>query len=247
MSSPRLYDDLAWVWPFVSPPEEYPEEVATFRRRFQQKGVSDGATLLHLGSGGGSIDVHLKQHYRVTGVDLSPNMRAHAAELNPEVEYLHGDIRDLRLGRTFDAVLLHDASAYMISLDELLAAYRTAAAHLRPGGVMVTLPEEIRRCFHQNRTTCSTYTRGARTVSTMYVDHDPDPTDTWFESTFVFLIRDGDRVTVETDTHRVGLYHLDDMLAAMREAGFEPEVAKWELADLDPEEDRPLVTAVKRG
>jgi trans-aconitate methyltransferase len=246
MSSPRLYDDLAWVWPFVSPPEEYPEEVETFRRRFQQKGLPDGAHVLHLGSGGGSIDVHLKRHYRVTGVDLSANMRAHAARLNPEVEYLHGDIRDVRLGHTFDAVLLHDASAYMISIEELRAAYRTAAAHLRPGGVMVTLPEEIRSCFEQNRTTCSSYTHGDRSVSTMYVDHDPDPADTWFESTFVFLIREGGRVTVETDTHRVGLYDLDDMLAAIREAGFEPEVSKWELPDLEDEE-RPLVTAVKRG
>ncbi|HVK67506.1 MAG TPA: class I SAM-dependent methyltransferase [Polyangium sp.] len=247
MSSPRLYDDLAWVWPFVSPPEEYPEEVATFRRRFQQNSVPDGAHVLHLGSGGGSIDVHLKEHYRVTGVDLSAPMRAHATRLNPEVEYLAGDIRDLRLGRTFDAVLLHDASAYMISLEELLAAYRTAAAHLRPGGVMVTLPEEIRACFEQNRTTCSSYTQGNRTVSTMYVDHDPDETDTWFESTFIFYIREGNRVTLETDTHRVGLYHLDDMLAAMRDAGFEPEVSRWELADLDPDEDRPLVTAIKHG
>ena len=247
MPPPRLYDDLAWVWPFVSPPEEYPEEVATFRARFQQKGLPDGATVLHLGSGGGSIDVHLKEHYHVTGVDLSAPMRAHARALNPAIDYLPGDIRDVRLGRTFDAVLLHDASAYMTSIEDLRAAYRTSAAHLRPGGVMVTLPEEVRSCFEQNRTECFTHARGDRVVSTMIVDHDPDPTDTWFESTFVFWIRDGHSVTVETDTHRVGLYDLDDMLVAMREAGFEPEVSRWELAGLDPDEDRPLVTAVKRG
>jgi hypothetical protein len=247
MSAPRMYNDLVWIWPFVSPPEEYAEEVATFRRRFQGKGVSDGSTVLHLGSGGGSIDHHLANHYKVTGVDISAGMRQIAARLNPGVEYQHGDIRDVRLGRTFDAVLLHDASSYMISIEELLAAYRTAAAHLEPGGVMVTLPEEIRSRFQQHKTSAWTHAVGDRVVSTMETDFDPDPTDTWFETTYVYLIRDGSQVTVEVDTHKSGLFHLEDMLAAMREAGFEPEVSPWELSELDPDEDYPLVTAVKRG
>lgn len=246
MSAPRLYNDLVWVWPSVGQPEAYREEVETFRRRFRQKSIPDGATVLHLGSGGGCIDCHLKQHYRVTGVDISAGMRGHAARLNPEVEYLHGDIRDVRLGRTFDAVLLHDASAYMTSLDDLLAAYRTAAAHLKPGGIMITLPEEIRSRYRQHRTSSSTTVLDdGRTVSVMEVDFDPDPADTWFEKSFVFLIRDGSLLTVERDTHRFGLFHLDDMLAAMRQAGFAPEVSRWELSDLDPEAEYPLVTAVR--
>jgi hypothetical protein len=36
------------------------------------------------------------------------------------------------------------------------------------------------------------------------------------------------------------------MLAAMREAGFDPQVSRWELSDIPPEVNRPLVTAVKR-
>src|SRR3712207_9202645 len=99
-STPRLYGDLAFLWSLFSPPEEYVEEVETFRARLLRHGVPDGGAVLHLGSGGGSIDYHLKRHYRVTGVDLSPAMLAHARGVNPEVEYLHGDIRDARLGRT---------------------------------------------------------------------------------------------------------------------------------------------------
>jgi SAM-dependent methyltransferase len=247
ISAPRLYSDLAWVWPFVSQPEEYIEEVTTFRRRFQQQGIPDGSTVLHLGSGAGCIDVHLKEHYKVTGVDISANMREHASALNPEVEYLHGDIRDVRVGRTFDAVLLHDASSYMTSIEDLQAAYQTAAAHLKPGGVMITIPEEIRSRFRQHKTDAHTVALGDRVVSVMQVDFDPDPTDTWYDYTFVFLIREGDRLTVEVDTHRCGLFHLDDMLKAMRQVSFETEVSQWELSDLDPEEDYPVVTAIKQG
>lgn len=242
---PRLYGDLAWLWPFVSGPENYAEEVETFRRRFSHHGVPDGATLLHMGSGGGSIDVHLKRHYRVTGFDLSPAMVDYARRVNPDVEYTVGDIRTADLGRTFDAVLLHDASAYMTSLDDLLLAYRTAARHLKPGGVMVTLPEEVRQCFVQHRTEAETTVRGGIAVTTVIVDYDPDPSDTWYEATFMFLIRDADGTRVVTDVHRNGLFELDDMLAAMREAGFEPEVSRWELSDIPPDVNRPLVTAVK--
>ena len=236
--SPRLYADLAWIWPFVSPPEEYAEEVDTFRARFSRHGVPDGATVLHLGCGGGSIDWHLKRHYRVTGVDVSPGMLAHARSLNPEVEYLDGDIRDVRLGRSFGAVLLHDAVAYMTTPADLRAAYATAAAHLEPGGLLVTLPEELRSNFRQNRVQDETHARGNRSVTTIQVDYDPDPTDTWFETTFVFLIREiGQPLQVETDTHRVGLYHLDEVLAALRDAGFEPRAEPWELSvDVQPGE-----------
>ena len=143
-STPRLYADLASLWALFSPPEEYVEEVETFRARLVRHGVPDGGSLLHLGSGGGSVDYHLKRFYRVTGVDISEQMIDEARRLNPEVEYVRGDIRAVRLGRTFDAVLAHDAISYMTSVDELRAVYRTAAAHLRTGGLMIALPEELK-------------------------------------------------------------------------------------------------------
>ena len=246
---PRLYADLAWVWPFVSPPEDYPEEVATFRARFRRHGVPDGAPILHLGCGGGSIDRHLKRHYRVTGVDLSPAMLDHARTLNPEVEYLQADIRDVRLGRHVDAVLLHDAVAYMTTPADLRAAYATAAAHLAPGGVLVTLPEELRSQFRQHRVHGETRTRGDVSVTLVEIDFDPDPADTSCETTYVFLIRQPGRpLQVEVDTHTVGLYHLDEVLTTLRDVGFEPRAEPW---DLPPElldgEELTLITAVKRS
>lgn len=229
----------------MSPPEHYVEEVESFRRRFSDHGVARGASVLHLGSGGGSIDFHLKRHYRVTGVDISPSMLAYAAALNPEVEYLPGDIRSVRLGRTFDAVLLHDASAYMTSLDQLQQAYETAAAHLVAGGVMVTPPEELRSRFVQHRSSIRTRTLGDRTVTTIEMDYDPDPADSCFEKTFIFAIREGKELRVEWDVHYNGLYDLEDMLDVMRKAGFRAEVSRWQLSDLPADKEFPLVTAVR--
>src|SRR5690606_16940081 len=110
----------------------------------ERHGVGAGARVLHLGCGGGSLDFQLKRHYRVTGLDLSPAMLEIAKALNPEVSYHAGDMRVHRLGETFDAVIVHDAISYMTSTAELGEVYGTAAAHLRPGGVLIALPEELR-------------------------------------------------------------------------------------------------------
>ena len=45
-----------------------------------------------------------------------------------------GDLRTLRLGRSFDAVLVHDAVMYMTSERDLRSMAVTAFQHTRPGG-----------------------------------------------------------------------------------------------------------------
>lgn len=245
MAAPRLYNDLASLWHIFSPPEEYVEEAATFRARLLRHGVPDGGTLLHLGSGGGSIDFHLKQSYRVTGVDLSDAMIAQARQVNPEVEYVKGDIRSARLARTFDAVLVHDAISYMTSVAELLAVYRTAAAHLEVGGVMLAIPEELKVRLPYLEPTVTTRTVGSTVLTVMETDFDPDPTDHSFENVYVFLIREGDQLRVELDRHVNGAFTLEEFLDAVRAAGFSAVAERWELSEWGDGPELPLITAVR--
>jgi SAM-dependent methyltransferase len=242
----RLYSDLSDLWAFVSPPENYVEEVATFRTRFRRHGVPDGATVLHLGSGGGSIDYHLKRTHRVTGVDISPAMLRHAASINPEVEYVEGDIRSVQLGRTFDAVLVHDAISYMTSVEELERVYRTAAAHLETGGLMIALPEELRGRLPPDQAEVDTHEAGDRKVTVIEIHHDDDPLDHEQETVFLFVIRENGAFRVEVDRHRTGVFELDEFTGAMARAGFEPRAEPWELSDWTPGREMPLVTAILR-
>lgn len=52
-----------------------------------------------------------------------------------------GDMRALRLDKTFDAILMDDAISYMPRLADFVAAFRTAAIHLIPDGVLVATPD----------------------------------------------------------------------------------------------------------
>ena len=244
--APRMYADLSGLWGFVSPPDHYAEEVGTFVRRYRRHGVADGGRVLHLGSGGGSIDEHLKRTYAVTGVDASRSMVDYAARINPEVEYMQGDMRTVRLGRLFDGVLVHDAISYMTSVDELESAYRTAAAHLALGGVMVTIAEQLRESFSPGQTDVKTTHSGDRSVTLFETDHDEDPDDHVFETIYVFLIREDGVSRVEVDLHVNGVFTLDEFLGAMDRAGFDAAAEPWELTDWEPGEEVPLITAVKR-
>jgi len=218
----RLYRDLSWTWRIISPPEEYAGEAEEFRVPIAR--YADGArTLLHLGCGGGHLDSHLKAHYRITGVDVSPAMLALARGLNPEVEYVEGDLRTVRLGRTFDAVMAADAIDYMRTEDDLRAAFRTAHEHLRAGGVFVTYAEFTPERFAYEgatRTKATTHARGD--VEVTFIEHrfDPDANDAEFEMLFVYVIRRGRDVKVETDRHVHGLFPLPTWRRLMEETGF---------------------------
>src|SRR5690348_11772483 len=120
----RLYSSLASWWPLISPPSDYFEEAADLLTRVPQP--TPGATLLELGSGGGSLAFHLKRHYRATLTDRSSDMLDVSRSINPECEHILGDMRSLRVGREFDVVLIHDAIMYATTPADVAACLDTA-------------------------------------------------------------------------------------------------------------------------
>ena len=216
----RLYRDLAWTWPIISPPEDYVEETREYRRLFRAHAGFPVRTVFHLGCGGGHIDATLKRWYRVTGVDISPPMLRLARRLNPDVEYIRGDMRTVRLGRVFDAVLLADSVDYMTTDAALRAAFATALLHLRPGGAFITCAELAPSWFRQDETIATAGRRGTTEIVLIENRYDPDPGDTWIEATFVYLIRRNGRLTVETDSHRLGIFPLATWSRLLASVGF---------------------------
>jgi trans-aconitate methyltransferase len=69
--------------------------------------------VLELGSGGGNNASHMKRAFAMILVEPSDGMREISRRLNPECEHRSGDMRTVRLDRTFDAVFVHDAIMYM--------------------------------------------------------------------------------------------------------------------------------------
>ena len=85
-----MYDELAGWWPLLSAPAVYAEEAELYRRLLVEAADRPPVTVLELGSGGGNNASHLKAHFQLTLVDLSPGMLAVSRELNPECEHVQG-------------------------------------------------------------------------------------------------------------------------------------------------------------
>jgi SAM-dependent methyltransferase len=202
---PRLYDDLAAWWPLLSNPDDYAAEAEFYWRCLSEASRIPVRTMLELGSGGGNNASHLKANCELTLVDLSPTMLRVSRSLNPECEHVHGDMREVRLGRVFDAVFVHDAVAYMLSEADLAKAMETAWVHLNPGGVAIFCPDHVTETF-KAATSHGGHDRMLRSLRYLEWVHEPAPGDSKVTTDFAYILRDKDGVRVEYDRHVTGLF-----------------------------------------
>ncbi|MCG5238918.1 class I SAM-dependent DNA methyltransferase [Azospirillum doebereinerae] len=128
--------------------KDYEGECDLIERILAEHGGGGPRRLLDLGCGTGGHALPLAQRgHRVTGVDRSPGMLVQAREKAGQMTlpagvdspaFHQGDVRDLELGRRFEAVLMMFAVlGYQHENADLLAALATVRRHLEPGGLFV--------------------------------------------------------------------------------------------------------------
>jgi hypothetical protein len=234
MQTPRLYGDLAHLWPILSPPDHYVPEAEILRAQIDRAFGTERERklqLLELGVGGGHTLVHLAPEFDVTGVDLSPQMLRNCADLVPGARLVQGDMRSVRLGSRFDVVLLHDAADYLLSRQDVRAALETMAAHLRPGGLGLVAPTYDSETFEPHQTEHDEQSSPDGSLHLAYLSyvHDPDPSDHLFEMVLVYVINDHNHVEVIEDRHTCGLFSRELWLEEMHGAGIAAEIRDEEV------------------
>lgn len=100
--------------------------------------VPAGAPVLDLGCGTGEpIARHLiEAGHPLTGIDAARPMLAIARSRFPQQEWLHADMRGLRLGRRFGGIVAWD-SFFHLAADDQRAMFPVFARHLDPGGALL--------------------------------------------------------------------------------------------------------------
>jgi SAM-dependent methyltransferase len=222
---PRRYRELAPWFHLLTAPGEYVEEAAEIRDLLQATADGPVERVLELGSGGGNNASHLRGSFQLTLVDASEQMLAVSRTLNPECEHLLGDMRSLRLGRTFDAVLVHDAVMYLTDERELRMALETVALHARPGGAVLVAPDCTRESWKPATSSGGHDGPDGRALRYLEWDWDDDPRDTVFTSAMAYLLREPDgSVRVEHDVNRCGVFPRATWLRLLDEAGVDSTV-----------------------
>ena len=210
------YNDLAWIEPIITSTEVCREETELYSKVIIDNSKTKPKRLLHLGCGAGMNDFTFKKYFTVTGVDLSQPMLKIAHRLNPEVNYIHGDMRKIKLTERFDAVAIPDSIAYMTTESDLRKALKTAYYHLNPGGICLIVAH-IRDTFQNNN---FVYSGSQGDIHITVFENNYISSGTNYEATIVYLIRRQDNLDVFTDTHTLGLFDMRSWNNLFKETGF---------------------------
>lgn len=239
MSQPHLYTDLAEWFHLLTHPEDYVEEAGIFTSTILEA-LPGAKSVLELGSGGGNNAWHMKKTFQMTLTDLSEDMLKISRRLNPELEHFQGDMRTLRLGRTFDAVFIHDAVCYLTSEADLRQAFETAFLHTRPGGLVLVVPDHTRETYQDSTQSGGhdgdqiTPPQPGRALRYLEWSYDPDPTDTTYITDFAYLLRDGAAdVRSMYDRHILGIFPRAAWLRQLEAVGYQASVLPYDHSEVD--------------
>lgn len=98
-------------------------------------GYISAGSCLDLACGTGTISERLKTHFKITGLDIDPDMLKQYAKRNPECETILGSMSDLRALGSYDSIILFgDSLNYLLSLDEVKQVISEALHHLNDKG-----------------------------------------------------------------------------------------------------------------
>lgn len=164
-------------------------------------------------------DFTFKREFDVTGVDVSEGMLEIARKLNPEVRYIRGDMRDLSLEETFDAVAIPDSIGYMTTERDLQKAISTAKDHLKPGGVLL-IGALVSEDFMGNNFAYAG-SEGDLQVTIFENNQRCWSNPAMYEAVLVYLIRRKGEMVVISDRHEQGLFPSTAWFSLLGDLGLE--------------------------
>lgn len=115
---------------------------ATCQHLIDDYGAAHAGSILDLGCGTARDLAGLADIHDCIGVDVQPALIEHAQDQHPELDLRVGDLRTIRLDRTFDTILcLGNSLAYLHHNDDIQAAFATFAAHAHTGTLLIIVTQ----------------------------------------------------------------------------------------------------------
>jgi len=225
--------------------KDYPGE-AQFIHKIIQKHSPRVRSILELGCGTGSHAVQLASlNYTIHCIDLSPDMLDRARSRRSEIpsdhadriSFTQGDIRNIRLENSFDAVIaLFHVISYQARNADLRAAFATASAHLKRGGIFIfdywygpavftNLPNvRVKRAEDE--------TMGVLRLTEPLIKANENVVDI----NYLFIIQDKLNNTIElfNETHQLRMLFKPELDLFLNDAGFNHIDFKEWFSDCDP-------------
>lgn len=176
-------------------------------------------TLLDVACGSAEHDRYLAQHYQVDGIDLQPEFVEIAAAKNPAGRYTVADMRAFDLGRSYDIILcLFSSIGYLRTLDKVGRALQCFRRHLAPGGLLLVEPWFTPASWDPEHPAAMLTAEGEGfSICRM---SEAGQAGALSFVTCHYLLAQGKTVQYFSERHELGLFSVEEMSAALRQAGF---------------------------
>jgi SAM-dependent methyltransferase len=210
--SARYYDK---IYAFKDYPAEVERIVALVERHLR----SGGRRLLDVACGTGAHVEHLKAHFAVEGLDLSPELLALARRRNPKVVFHQADMIDFALDRRFDVVTcLFSSIGYVRTVENLRRAVGCMARHTEPGGVVLVEPWFTPSAWQSGTVHALLVDEPALKVARVNTSF-AEGRLSYFD--FHYLIGTPEGTEHFVEHHELGLFGEEEMVEAFEAAGLE--------------------------
>ncbi len=139
----NVFKDYAVYYDALYSEKDYNAECDFIETLFQDLSLIPIQQILDLGCGTGGHAIPLAlRGYQVTGIDLSNPMlesaRMKADQAGVQTRFQSGDVRNLSLDTTFDAVIaMFAVVSYQTTNEDLVATFKTARRHLQKNSLFI--------------------------------------------------------------------------------------------------------------
>jgi SAM-dependent methyltransferase len=232
--------NLAWTklaryYDKIHQRRNYEKDVDFLEKIFRKHGLKVRDILDVACGTGAHAALLVKRGYNVVGVDLNEEMLNIARRKVKNVAFVKGDMRRLKLDRTFDTVIcMFNSIAYNQTLSELRKTLSGFREHLKPRGIVVFDTAFLRENFVHGNRGVTGYDDDELTIARFSFSGKSGKKG---RLTFSYLIREGNDFNYKRDVHEFGLFSLSEIIRAMRKAGFTAEVY-WDFTMRRPPKER---------
>lgn len=243
------YNSFAAVYDMFMDNIPYEEWASYVISLLREEGIDDGL-VLDLGCGTGSLtEILAREGYDMTGIDLSPDMLQIAMEKRMEsgrdILYLNQDMREFELYGTVRAIVsICDSMNYLLEKEDLVQTLRLVNNYLDPGGVFIfdlNTEHKYRDILGQ-----CTIAEDREESSFIWDNNFDEETGINEYNLSLFIQEEEDLYRKYQETHYQKAYSLDEVRAAVEEAGMELAAVYDAFTRNAPSEDSERVYVIAR-
>ncbi|NIT60323.1 MAG: methyltransferase domain-containing protein [Aliifodinibius sp.] len=175
-------------------------------------------TILDIGCGTAEHDQYLSKIYRLDGLDINPDFVEIASKKNPTCQYFCADMIDFNLEKTYDVVLcLFSSIGYVKTIDNLISTLRCFKHHMNPEGIILVEPWLTPKTWNpEGNVYLLTGETEAGKICRMNISKTRGKLSIL---TFHYLIGTNSGIEYVTEHHELGLFTIEEMQDAFRQAG----------------------------